>query len=57
MIREKVEYGIIPTPCYPASWYGGPVRRGHPLSNATCYYWRTKGAAIEFCDKMMQNTC
>ena len=45
-------YSVIKTQCYPCEWYGGPTYSGEKTSNATCYWWRSRKEAQDYCDFM-----
>lgn len=47
-----MKYNVVKTNNYPCEWYGGPIYDGEPYTNASCYYWKTKKEAKEYC-KMM----
>ena len=40
-----ITIGVVRTLCWPAAWYGGRLRDGQPLDNATCNYFRTREEA------------
>lgn len=57
--REDAHWGVLETPCFPASFYAGQiVNYGDgwvPRDNATCNYHRSEGEAFAAIIKILEN--